>query len=146
MVFQPQTVTAPDLGSVANSTPPVPPVPTFFWIFVSLSPRTYPLTPPPYFTPLLRFSLSLFVPTSPPPSRPGTEQLSTWTTPLPTGLHHSSALPSHAGRPKEFLARACYCLPLSSSPPSDSLDLRPGPFHPHGFSCPRFPSSLFLRT
>ena len=49
--FQPRTVITPDLGSFTNtynySIPTAPPVPTVFWIFVSPSPWTYLLPPPP---------------------------------------------------------------------------------------------------
>ena len=117
--FLPRTVTDPDLGSVANayniSIPPAPPVPTMFWIVFSPPPRPISYRPS-IFHRRRCFSLSLH-PLPPPPSYPGAERLSTWMAPPPAGLHHSSTLPSHAERPKEFLARSCDCLPLSSYPP-----------------------------
>ena len=114
--------------------------------------RPTPPTPPPLdlspivplsFTRRCHFSLSLH-PLPPPPSRPKTERPATWTDLSPVGLHSLSALPSHSGQPKEFLARACDCLTLSRCPLFAVLDLLPGPCHPQGLFHPRVPSSLCL--
>ena len=102
----------------------------------------YPFNTP-FFTHKRHFSISLCL-LLPHPYRPGAEKQSTWMEPPPTALQHSSALPSHSGRPKDFLARACDCLPSSGCPPFDFLDLRLVPCYSQGLSCPRVPSSLWL--
>ena len=116
--FQPRIVTAPDLGSGANaynySTPPAPPVPKVFSVFV------YPPCPPPGLspisssilhpsTPLLYLSLYPLLPT---PCCPGAERPSTWTTPPPAGLHRSYVLPSLPCRPSEGVPRHVYIFSL----------------------------------
>ena len=67
------------------------------------------LTPiaPPTFVRRSRLSISLHPLLPPPPSCPDAEQLSPWVAPQPAGIHRSSLLSSHTGRPKEFLTQAC---------------------------------------
>ena len=106
---------------------------TVFWIVhsVSPSPRTdllsltifHPSTP----------LLSIFATASSPSvSCPVAEQLSIWTVLPPAGHHSSSALPSHAGRPKRVLRASRACHPPSSCPPLPFSNCFLGPCQPRG--------------
>ena len=149
VLFQPRTLTAPKLGSVANaytySIPPTAPVPSVFCIFVSTFPRKDLLLPP-HISPIDTASLYLCTCFFPLPFRRDAEHPSTCTASPPASLHPSFTLPSHSGRPKEFLAQACVCLPSSGCPPFVVLDLFQGPCPPQGFSYQRVPSSLCMPT
>ena len=146
VVFQPRTVTAPDLGSVSSINNFLALLPhlfqpySIFLFFPPPEPISYHF---PIFQPLMLL-LSLFAPISIPPSCLVVERLSTWTAPPHSGRHGSSTFPSHAGRPKEFLVQTCDCLPSSSCLFFLALDLLTGPFQLQGLSRPRVPDSLCL--
>ena len=146
VVFQPRTVTAPDLGSVSSINNFLALLPHLFQPYSG-----FLLSPPPetisYHFPIfhpLMLLLSLFAPISTPQSCLVVERLSTWTAPPPSGRHGLSTFPSHAGRPKEFLVQTCDCLPSSSCLFFLALDLLTGPFQLQGLSRPRVPDSLCL--
>ena len=112
VVFQPQKVTAPDWGSVANITTILALPPHLFqpcYVY-SFPPHPGPISYRfPIFYPLTTV-ISLFA-IDPPPPCLGADRPYTWTAHPYVGLHRSSALPSHDRRTKEFLVRACDCLP-----------------------------------
>ena len=108
----------------------------FFYSFInclfrfSVLPYLSPIAP--LLSPIDAPSLYLCTRFFPHLSCPVAERLSTLTALLPIGRHRSSALSSHARRPKRFPCASRSYLPPICFPPLKVLDMCPGPCWPHG--------------